>query len=906
MDLILVPKGTTAIDNGSITVGKDFYIGKYEVTQKQWYDVMLGNNNNISTTPATGYGEGNDFPVYYVSWYDCLVFCNRLSKLHSLTPVYSIKETTDNDLWGDSPASSNADWNNVIVNELADGYRLPMNNEWEYSARGGVEGSPTLYSGSYNIDGVAWYAQNSGSISHIVGTKLPNELGIYDMSGNMWEWGYEWYSGYEGSYRYLRGGSWDYDADSCRVDFQTGGFPFYRQYVVGLRVCRSGQPGSGGSGGSTQDKEIKLDIGLYSSALSPAYYSGYFNKMYSDGLSASGTNTVYLNPNVLPKIYEYGIEVNGNTIQYGMQAPLIPQEEKEIYIENYIMPESSTFNSSGFVSDIDKYYGKYGTENSSTLPYNQEFYSDGEVKKYFPFNLLTDKVYNNDIGNIEYRDFNNSNIEFHFLPSDKDGYKSKIVIKNKNVLQANNITISPILVISSIIKLSALDYDKIKIGNVLKLNSIYSSKTSQFNTIYELYKEYKYKVIGKTTEDGLYYITLDKIYPYLLDNEEYMSASIYNENVIHLNYLSIRGNPLVFKNGEYSLEDKYSIDRYGEKSISLKTGLFELEYLNRLANVMVSERKSVEYDSLTNSFYYDEKRTKFIAEFTLENYTIGLGDIIYITEDYYYNIVKEPFKIIGLSRINSSNGDRTLKVKALSVTLSKAKIENIFKEVETSAITSISSLDPTNYLTDKTILNTSHTDEFGEVYSPTNNLSSVISVSGNQIEISTSFIQGIDVGNIMLSIKDQFFNMVSLENNIHSSKVIVLGDASTISVGDSVYIYMKATKVTSADISYASERTSNKLYLSWKTSQIYEKCMLSISESSSYENAIASTRVELASLEYSKDNIVIGLSNEWKLDIKQNKYYTIVVSLVLLDDSTIKDTKITVFSPTSSKTIGGI
>ena len=243
-------------------------------------------------------------------------------------------------------------------------------------------------------------------------------------------------------------------------------------------------------------KSIKLDMGLYSSALSPAYYSGYFNKMYSDGLNIPAPNEVYFNPNVLPKIYEYGIEINGETKQYGLQIPLLPQEEKEIYIENYIMPESSTFNSLGFVADMDKYYGKYGTEDNSTLPYNREFYKDGETgNKYFPFNLLTDKVYNNSDGNIEYRDFNNGNIEFHFLPSDKDGYKSKIMIKNKSPLSTSTYEISPLFVTASMVQISAVDYSKIKIGNVLKLSKIYSDKNSSFNSIYELYKEYKYKII---------------------------------------------------------------------------------------------------------------------------------------------------------------------------------------------------------------------------------------------------------------------------------------------------------------------------------------------------------------------------------------------------------------------------
>lgn len=978
MELILVPKGTITTYLGDIIVDKDFYIGKYEVKQKQWYDTMQDNNNNIHAYPPTGYeyGEGDNFPVYYVSWYDSLVFCNRLSRLENLTPVYSIKGTTDDNLWGDSPTSYNIDWSSVSVDTSASGYRLPTRAEWIYSVRGGSNGNIYTYPGSNNINEVAWYLGNSAGIMYEVGTKLPNELGIYDMSGNV----REYILNKDSIYDNVIGGNFSSTAYECAIltyEKSTSGVPEELRYQgYGFRVARNASISASGitiktppikttyavgetfstdgleieatmsdgskkiatnwsatvpdmstpgikvvtvtytEGGVTVEttfniivamKEIKLDMGLYSSALSPAYYSGYFNKMYSDGLNMPASNEVYFNPNVLPKIYEYGIEINGEIKQYGLQIPLLPQEEKEIYIENYIMPESSTFNSLGFVADMDKYYGKYGTEDNSTLPYNREFYKDGEhVEKYFPFNLLTDKVYNNSDGNIEYRDFNNGNIEFHFLPGDKDGYKSKIVIKNKNPLSTSTYEISPLFVTASMVQISAVDYSKIKIGNVLKLSKVYSDKSSSFNSIYELYKEYKYKIIGMREEDSKYYIVLDKIYPYLLDNAGYMKAELFTENIIHLNYLSIRGNPLVVKNGEYSFEDKYSIDRYGEKTVSIKSGLFDLEYFNKFANMIVSERKSVEYDSMLNMFFYDSKRTKFIAEFSLDNYTIALGDLIYITEDYFYNIVKEPFKVIGISRINSTNGERKTKIKALSVNLKKDKLVSEFEEVETSSIKSISSLDPTNYLTDKTILNATYTNDFGEVYTSTQNVSKVLSINGNEVEISTVAVD-LDTEEIILSIRDQFFDMVSLENDISSVHAILLGDLSSIEVGDSVYIYKKSITSKPSEISYTSAKGKDKLYLEWNCSTAYDYSSITVFEVGSYEEAIATGKTTTANISNFKGSkIIVGASRDIDLAIQQDKYYVIKIVLFDLDGKEIDDGKITIYSPNSTKTIKGV
>ena len=137
-----------------VTLTNDYYIGKYEVTQTLWQAVMGNNPSNF---------KGDNLPVERVSWYDCQEF---ISKLNSITGKT---------------------------------FRLPTEAEWEYAARGGKKSRGYQYSGSSNISDVAWYTDNSGSKTHAVGSKQANELGIYDMAGNVWEWCQDWHEEYTGS-----------------------------------------------------------------------------------------------------------------------------------------------------------------------------------------------------------------------------------------------------------------------------------------------------------------------------------------------------------------------------------------------------------------------------------------------------------------------------------------------------------------------------------------------------------------------------------------------------------------------------------------------------------------------------------------------------------------------------------
>ena len=237
IEMVLVPAGTTTSENGSITVLSDFYIGKYEVTQSEWETVMTGNSNSISATPS-GFSNNPNNPVERVSWYDIMVFCNRLSTQEGLTPVYTISSSTNPGEWGTVPTSRNATWDAVTVNSSANGYRLPTDVEWEYAARGGKDGDATTYAGSNTVGDVAWYS-NSGSTTPEVGTKTANELGLYDMSGNVWEWCYDWHLGYEGSYRVVRGGSWDGYGRHCAVSNRHYHNPYSRYRHIGFRVSRT-------------------------------------------------------------------------------------------------------------------------------------------------------------------------------------------------------------------------------------------------------------------------------------------------------------------------------------------------------------------------------------------------------------------------------------------------------------------------------------------------------------------------------------------------------------------------------------------------------------------------------------------------------------------------------------------
>lgn len=221
-----------------------FIIGKYEVTQGEYQSIMGYN-------PASGFGVGVSYPGYYVNWYSALKYCNLRSMNEGLTPVYTISGSTNPNEWGAVPDwVTSATWDAVICNWNANGYRLPTEAEWEFAARSGTATPDYLYSGSDDINVVAWYETNSGSSSHPVGIKASNELGIYDISGNAWEWVWDVYDTYydgaqtnphgafNGIYRVGRGGAWLYGDLDCRLVVRHRYQPYFSSYV-GFRLSRA-------------------------------------------------------------------------------------------------------------------------------------------------------------------------------------------------------------------------------------------------------------------------------------------------------------------------------------------------------------------------------------------------------------------------------------------------------------------------------------------------------------------------------------------------------------------------------------------------------------------------------------------------------------------------------------------
>lgn len=201
-----------------------FYIGKHTVIGEQWKDIMGINPSKY------GYSKK---PVDSISWYDCIEFCNALSRKEGYEECYTINGE------------------NVTMDMEKSGYRLPTEAEWEFAARGGNKSEGYRYAGDNIPDYVAWYGDNSFDYTQLPGRLKPNELEIYDMSGNVFEWCWDLFGDYSsdpqnnptgstvGSKHVVRGGSYYASYNRCRVTYRSFGLsPTYKEQYIGLRLTR--------------------------------------------------------------------------------------------------------------------------------------------------------------------------------------------------------------------------------------------------------------------------------------------------------------------------------------------------------------------------------------------------------------------------------------------------------------------------------------------------------------------------------------------------------------------------------------------------------------------------------------------------------------------------------------------
>jgi len=226
---VFVRKGDYQVEKGltftEITVKvDDFYIDDFVVTQGDWNQIMDYNPS---------YFKNDELPVECVGWHEAVLFCNKKSKKDGLQPCYTINSE------------------NVECDFTANGYRLPTEAEWEFAAIGGNKSKGYRYAGSDKLDEVAWYAKNAGKTTHPRGQKLPNELGLYDMCGNVFEWCWDWWDKFDcdymdnpkgpvtGSMKVVRGNNWVNGASTSDLNRRVHRGVDARTHHQGFRISHS-------------------------------------------------------------------------------------------------------------------------------------------------------------------------------------------------------------------------------------------------------------------------------------------------------------------------------------------------------------------------------------------------------------------------------------------------------------------------------------------------------------------------------------------------------------------------------------------------------------------------------------------------------------------------------------------
>lgn len=353
-----------------------FYIGKYEVSQSEWFSVMQTNPSEF---------KGDNLPVENVSWFDAVNFCNNLSLKENLTPAYLINGS------------------NIICNWAANGYRLPTEAEWEFAAKGGNRSNDYTYSGSNSIENVGWFASNSNAKTNNVGSKKSNELGLYDMSGNVYEWCWDWYdaSYYRDSQannplgassefqRVIRSGSIYNEKNNCRVTNREHDFSYNKYSYLGFRVAKSDIQSNLRA---SMHEEIKAKTKENEKKVRPTktngidflmYFGGTQSWFYAEGLDKSELNR-----------FHYGIGLSGDVFEFGARYNVKGQfhfddSEYEVatelsYVEGYLKAKLDL----GFISPFIGVSGGWLSDAKLTWRKDFELYDSypiEDVYKQFEF-----------------------------------------------------------------------------------------------------------------------------------------------------------------------------------------------------------------------------------------------------------------------------------------------------------------------------------------------------------------------------------------------------------------------------------------------------------------------------------------------------------------------------------------